>query len=164
MSDQEVVIKCRVWGGEGSGVLTSKLAPKLSPLGVPPPKVVQDIAKATQKFAGFRASVRVIVCNRQFRVELEDSTPTLLIAALNEGHRDRKKTKKVKHNGNLTLDQIIDIARTMRPKSCARTLAGTVKEVLGTAQAMGVATIDGKYTCKDAQQKITKGEIQIPEN
>ena len=37
MSDQAVIIKCRVWGGE-TGV-TSKLAPKLGPLGVPAPKV-----------------------------------------------------------------------------------------------------------------------------
>lgn len=37
----------------------------------------------------------------------------------------------VKHSGNLVLDDIIKIARTMRPRSMARTLAGTVKEILG---------------------------------
>lgn len=40
----------------------------------------------------------------------------------------------VKHNGNLTLDQMIDIARTMRPRSQAKALSGTLKEVLGSAQ------------------------------
>lgn len=40
----------------------------------------------------------------------------------------------VKHNGNVTLDEIINISRTMRPRSMARTLAGTVKEILGSAQ------------------------------
>ena len=40
----------------------------------------------------------------------------------------------VKHTGNLSLDQMIEIARVMRPRSQARQLAGTVKEVLGTAQ------------------------------
>jgi large subunit ribosomal protein L12e len=39
----------------------------------------------------------------------------------------------VPHNGNVTLDQIITIARTMRARSMAKTLAGTVKEILGTA-------------------------------
>ena len=38
----------------------------------------------------------------------------------------------VKHSGNLTLDQVIDVARTMRFKSMAKTLTGTVKEILGT--------------------------------
>ena len=37
----------------------------------------------------------------------------------------------VKHSGNLTFDVILDIARTMRPRSMARTMAGTVKEILG---------------------------------
>jgi len=37
----------------------------------------------------------------------------------------------VKHSGNLTFDTVMDIARTMRPRSMARTMAGTVKEILG---------------------------------
>jgi len=42
----------------------------------------------------------------------------------------------VKHNGNVTLDEIFNISRTMRPRSMARTLAGTVKEILGSAQVL----------------------------
>jgi ribosomal protein L11 len=37
------------------------------------------------------------------------------------------QVKHVKHDGNVTLDQIIDVARKMRERSMARTLAGTVK-------------------------------------
>lgn len=44
----------------------------------------------------------------------------------------------VKHNGNITLEEIINIAKTMRPRSMARKLDGTVKEVLGTAQVRRV--------------------------
>lgn len=40
----------------------------------------------------------------------------------------------VKHNGNVTFDEIVNIGRTMRPRSMARTLAGTLKEILGSAQ------------------------------
>ena len=43
----------------------------------------------------------------------------------------------VKHSGNLSLDEIIKIARTMRPRSMARTLAGTVKEILGEILSAG---------------------------
>lgn len=42
--------------------------------------------------------------------------------------------KNIKHSGNITLDEVITIARTMRPRSMARTLSGTVKEILGTAK------------------------------
>jgi large subunit ribosomal protein L12e len=40
---------------------------------------------------------------------------------------------QVKHNGNINFDEIINIARIMRPRSMARELSGTVKEILGTA-------------------------------
>jgi large subunit ribosomal protein L12e len=60
-----------------------------------------------------------------------------------EPPRDRKKGKNIKHSGNIELDEIIGIARTMRSKSLAKDLAGGVKEILGTAQSVG-CTIDGK--------------------
>lgn len=37
----------------------------------------------------------------------------------------------VKHSGNLTLEQIINVARQMRSRSMAKKLEGTVKEILG---------------------------------
>ena len=49
---------------------------------------------------------------------------------LAEPERDRKKVKNVKHNGNLTYEQIIEVARRMREKSMARTFKGTVKVLL----------------------------------
>jgi large subunit ribosomal protein L12e len=60
-----------------------------------------------------------------------------------EAPRDRKKEKNIKHTGNVALDEIIEIARIMRPKSLARELSGTVKEMLGTAQSLG-STVDGR--------------------
>ena len=153
-----VVIKVRVWGGE-SGV-TAKLAPRLGPLGVNSGQVGQQVAKATEKYKGFRCTVQITIIDRQPTIEILPSTSTLLIAALQEPHRDRKKTKNVKHSGSLSIDTIIDIARQMRFKSMSKTLAGTVKEVLGTAQAMG-AQVDGQ-DAKAVQKKITNGELQIP--
>ncbi len=44
--------------------------------------------------------------------------------------------KNIKHSGNLTLDDIISIARAMRSRSMARQLSGTVKEILGTAKCV----------------------------
>ena len=37
----------------------------------------------------------------------------------------------VKHDGSVTFDEIIAIARQMRPRSMANQLKGTVKEILG---------------------------------
>jgi large subunit ribosomal protein L12e len=81
--------------------------------------------------------------------------------ALNEPVRDRKKVKNVVHNGNLTLDQIIDIARAMRERSMAKTLSGTVKEMLGTANSIG-CTVNGESP-RDIQASIDDGEIEVPD-
>jgi large subunit ribosomal protein L12e len=67
----------------------------------------------------------------------------------------------VKHDGNITLDEVINIARTMKERSMARTLAGTVKEVLGTARSVG-CSIDGMNP-QDVMDKIDEGEVEIPD-
>ncbi|XP_063615028.1 uncharacterized protein LOC134788113, partial [Penaeus indicus] len=67
----------------------------------------------------------------------------------------------VKHNGNLTLDQMIDIARTMRPRSQAKALSGTLKEVLGSAQSVG-CTVEGQNP-HDIIEGINDGSVEVPE-
>ena len=78
-----------------------------------------------------------------------------------EPPRDRKKEKNIKHSGNISLDEIIDIARTMRPKSLSKSLAGVAKEILGTAQSVG-CTIDGQAP-HDIIDGINSGEVEIPD-
>lgn len=83
---------------------------------------------------------------------------TLVIKALNEPPRDRKKQKNISHSGNVTLNDIIGIAKTMRERSFAKELKGVVKEILGTANSVG-CTVDGK-TPKQVQAEIDSGEIE----
>ena len=85
----------------------------------------------------------------------------LLIKALKETPRDRKKVKNIVHNGKITLDQVVDIAKQVRSKSLSAELKGTVLEVLGTAVSIG-CTIEGKSP-KDVQKSIQRGEIKIDE-
>jgi large subunit ribosomal protein L12e len=100
------------------------------------------------------------LCLLQATVEVVPSASSLVMRALNEPPRDRKKEKHRKHDGNITLDQVIDIARTMRPRSMARTLTGTVKEILGTANSIG-CKVNGR-TPREIQAAIDDGEIEIP--
>ena len=69
-------------------------------------------------------------------------------------------THTVQHNGNITMDQVIEIAKTMRPRSMARYLSGTVKEILGTCQSVG-CTVDGSHP-HDKVDEINDGTITIP--
>ena len=76
-----------------------------------------------------------------------------------ESPRDRKE-KNIKHLGNVTLDEIVDIARRMKSKSLAKELSGCVKEILGTAESIG-CTVDGQ-SAHDIVDGINSGEVEIP--
>ena len=134
-------MKLRAVGGEVAA--TSALAPKVGPLGLSPKKIGDDIAKATQDWKGLKVTVELKIQNRQATVSVIPSAAALIIKALKEPPRDRKKVKNIKHNGNITFDNILNAARVMRPRSMSKELSGTVKEILGTAQSVG-CTIDGK--------------------
>jgi large subunit ribosomal protein L12e len=148
----------RTTGGEVGAA--SSLAPKVGPLGLNPKKVGEDIRDATLEWKGLKVTVKLTIQNRQAKVELVPSASSMVIKALKEPTRDKKVTKNIKHNGNISLDDVITIARTMRHKSLARTLAGTVKEILGTARSVG-CTVNGE-AIDDITKKITSGEIEIP--
>lgn len=83
----------------------------------------------------------------------------------------------MKHSGDLTFETILKIARIMRPRSLAKKLEGTVKEILGkysifwqffnfcnflgTAQSVG-CTVDGQHP-HDIIDSINNGEIEVPD-
>nr|XP_012422976.1 PREDICTED: 60S ribosomal protein L12-like isoform X2 [Odobenus rosmarus divergens] len=110
---------------------TSALAPKIGPLGLSPKKI-----------------------------EVVPSASALIIKALKEPPRDRKKQKNIKHGGNITFDEIVNIARQMRHRSLARELSGTIKEILGTAQSVG-CNVDGRHP-HDIIDDINSGALECP--
>ncbi|EDO06266.1 putative 60S ribosomal protein L12 protein [Babesia bovis T2Bo] len=156
--NQIVYVYLRQLGGEVAP--SSVLAPKLGPLGMSPKKVGDDIAKETSNWKGIKVTVKLTIQNRQAKIEVKPSATALLIKELKEPPRDRKKVKNIKHSGNLTWEQLMTVARTMRENSMAKTLAGTVKEILGTCFAIG-CTVDNEKP-RVLQEKIDSGEIEIP--
>ncbi|XP_053446915.1 60S ribosomal protein L12-like [Nycticebus coucang] len=69
------------------------------------------------------------------QTEVVPSASALIIKALKEPPRDRKKQKNIKHNGNI--NEIVNIVRQMGHQSLTRELSGTIKEILGMAQSVG---------------------------
>ncbi|KAL9012551.1 MAG: hypothetical protein Q9173_002692, partial [Seirophora scorigena] len=149
-------ITLRATGGEVGA--SSALAPKIGPLGLSPKKVGEDIAKATGDWKGLRVTVKLTIQNRQAAVSVVPSASSLVIKALKEPPRDRKKEKNIKHTKSIPLDEIISIARTMQFKSLSKDLPGTVKEVLGTAYSVG-CQVDGRSP-KDISDDIASGAIE----
>ena len=151
-------IYLRYTGGEVGA--TSALAPKMGPLGLSPNKVGDDITKATGDWKGLRITVKLTVQNRQAQTEVVPSASALIIKALKEPLRDRKKQKNIKHSGNITFDEIVNTAWQMRHRSLARELSGTIKEILGTAQSVG-CNVDGHHP-HDIIDDINSGAVECP--
>merc|ERR1712099_88496 len=103
-----------------------------------------DIVKATAaEWKGLRVTCKLIVQNRQAKVEIVPSAASLVIKALKEPPRDRKKVKNIVHSGSISFDDVIRIARIMRPRSLSKKFEGTIFEILGTAQSVG-CKVDGE--------------------
>lgn len=116
---------------------------------------LQTCFTTTQK--GLRVTCQLTIQNRQATVSVVPTASSLIIRALKEPPRDRKKEKNIKHTKSVPLDEIIEIARTIRFKSFSKSLEGVVKEVLGTAFSVG-CQVDGKSP-KAIQEAIASGEI-----
>merc|ERR1712007_330819 len=158
-SDDPKYFTMKVVGGEVTP--PAALAPKCGPLGIPPKKVGEDIQKATTKWKGIKIHIRAKVQNRQVEISFVPTAAPLVIEALKEKPRDRKKEKNVSHNGNIKLDDVIRIAKTMREsdRSMAIEFKGTVKEILGTCVSLG-CTVDGK-SAKEMTQLVASGEVKV---
>ncbi|KAI1430994.1 ribosomal protein L11 [Xylaria sp. CBS 124048] len=134
------IIHLRATGGEVGA--SSALAPKIGPLGL-------------------RVTVRLTIQNRQAAVSVVPTASSLIIKALKEPPRDRKKEKNIKHSKSVPLEDIIEIARTMRFKSFSKDLKGTVKEILGTAFSVG-CQVEGRSP-RAITEDIDSGAIEIPD-
>ncbi|XP_074180200.1 large ribosomal subunit protein uL11-like [Rhinolophus sinicus] len=120
---------------------TSALVPTISPLGLSPEKVGDNMAKATRDWKSLRMTVKLTIQNRQAQIEVVPSASALIIKALEEPPR-HTEAKNIKHSGNMSFDEIVNIARQMRHRSLARELSGSIKELSVTAQSVG-CNVDG---------------------
>ena len=86
--------------------------------------------------------MKLTIQNRQAQIEVVPSACTLIMKALKEPWRVRKRQKNIKHNENITFDETVNIAWQMRHQSLARELSRTIKEIPRTAQSVG-CNVDG---------------------
>jgi len=145
----------------GGPVNPGALAPKVGTLGLAPKVVGDKICESTKDYRGIRCIVKVTIQNRQAEVEIVPTSSLLVVKALGETKSDKKKGEHKKHDGNITFDDVIQIAKTMRSKSNAKRFTGTVKEILGTCVSVG-CTVDGASP-KTFIAQINSGELFIEE-
>lgn len=97
--------------------------------------------------------------NRAAEISVQPTSSALIIKELGNYERDRKKVKNVTHKGNLTLEQVKKIAKTMEEKSMAKTFQGTLKQVLGSCLSVG-CTVD-KQNPKKVIEQLNNGTLKV---
>jgi large subunit ribosomal protein L11 len=154
---EKKVVELLVSGGQATA--GPPLGPALGPLGVNTMAVVTKINELTKDYAGMKVPVKVAVDVENKTFEVTVGTPTasaLIVSELKiEKGSATPNTAKV---GNLTMEQVVRIAKVKRPQLLASTLKGATKEMLGTCVSMGV-TVEGKDP-RDVQKEIDEGNYE----
>src|SRR3989304_1642268 len=156
MADKKIV-ELLVSGGQANA--GPPLGPALGPLGVNIMAVVTKINELTRDYAGMKVPVKVAVDVESKSFEVTVGTPTasaLIVSELKiEKGSGTPNTAKV---GNLTMEQVVRIAKIKRPELLAQTLKSAAKEMLGTCVSMGV-TVEGKDP-REVQKEIDEGKYE----
>jgi len=151
------IVEALVSGGKATA--GPPLGPSLGPLGINIKQVVDDINEATKEFDGMQVPVKVIV-DADKTVTLEVGIPptsALILKEIGIG----KGSSESEIVGDMTIEQVLRVARMKKDSILSYTPKTAVKEIIGTCVPMGV-TVEG-MTPVAAQQAIGSGEIEIPD-
>jgi len=151
-----MIIKLLVDGGEmkpGPAV-----GQKLGPIGINIGDVIAKVNEATKQFKGTKVPVVLDIDpkTKEFTIEVS-SPPTseLLKKELNleKGSGDHKKEKVA----NISIEQVISVAKTKHPNMLAKDFKSAVKSVVGSCASIGVL-VENKVAT-EAEKEIDKGSF-----
>jgi large subunit ribosomal protein L11 len=149
------VVEALVNGGQATA--GPPLGPALGPLGVNVLAIVTKINEITKDYSGMKVPVKVSVDTETKAFEVSVGTPTtsaLLVSEL--GITKGSGTPNTQKIGDLSMEQVVKIAKMKRADVLARDLKAAVSEVLGTGVSMGV-TVEGKDP-REIQKEIVEGK------
>ncbi len=155
MSASKKVVEALVEGGQATA--GPPLGPALGPLGVNVLAIVNKINEVTKDYAGMKVPVKVTVDTETKAFEVTVGTPTasaLIVSELKVGKGSGSpKTQKV---GNLSMEQLVKIAKMKRVQLLSSDIKRAAKEILGTCVSMGV-TVEDKDP-REVQKEIDEGK------
>lgn len=152
---EKKVIESLVSGGQATA--GPPLGPILGPLGVNVVAIVNKINEITKDFSGMKVPVKIVVDTETKTFEVAIGTPTasaLIVSELGiQKGSGKPNTEKV---GNLSMEQVVRIAKAKQAELLSRKAKFAVKEVLGSCVSMGV-TVEGKDP-REVQKDIDEGK------
>ena len=133
------------------------MGPALGPLGVNVLAIVTKINEVTKAYAGMKVPVKISVDTETKEFEVNVGTPTASALIVSElGVEKGAKTPKTEKVGNLSMEQVLRIAKVKRAELLSKKLKAAVKEVLGSCVSMGV-TVENKDP-REVQHEIDQGK------
>jgi large subunit ribosomal protein L11 len=155
MSEAKKIVEALVAGGQATA--GPPLGPALGPLGVNVLVIVNKINEVTKDYAGMKVPVKIIVDTETKEFEVTVGTPTasaLIVSELKiEKGSGSPKAQKV---GDLSMEQVVRIAKLKQAELLSTNTKAAVKEILGTCVSMG-ATVEGKDP-REVQKEIDEGK------
>lgn len=154
MSEKKVV-KALISGGQATA--GPPLGPALGPLGVNVLAIVNKINEITKQYAGMKVPVQIAVDPETKKFEVSVGTPTTSALIVSELRAEKGSgTPKTEKIGNLSMQQVMKIAKVKHSELLARNLKSAVKEILGSCVSMG-ATVEEKDP-REVQKEIDEGK------
>jgi large subunit ribosomal protein L11 len=156
MSEKKIV-EVIVSGGQANA--GPPIGPALGPLGVNVVAIVNKINEVTKEYAGMKVPVKISVDTEDKTFDVTVGTPTasaLIVAELKiEKGSGTPNTVKV---GDLSMEQMVRIAKIKGPQLLATNIKDATKELLGTCVSLGV-TVEGKDP-REVQKEIDSGTYE----
>ena len=134
------------------------LGPAVAPLGVNVGQLVAKLNEKTKAFDGVEVPVKIIVkADKTF--ELEIGSPAVPALLKKEMGIDKGAGTRESACGDVSMDQVIKVAKMKKDALMANSDIALVNQVLGTCVSMG-ATVEGKKP-QQIQKEILDGKRKI---
>ncbi len=141
----------------GKATPAPPLGPALGQLKVNVKAVIDAINERTKDFAGMKVPVKVIVDEETKEFEIEVGTPPVSQLIKKElGVEKLSQQPGRDFVGNLSMEQVVKIARMKREGMLVKSLKSAVKTVIGTCVSAGVM-VEGKDP-KEVIKEINEGK------
>jgi len=131
------------------------VAQQLGPMGVNLGKVIEDVNKATSGFKGLKVPVELDVDPKTKEYKIEVLSPPMSELIKKELKLEKASGEAGKnYAGNISIEQLIGVAKTKQPGLLAKDLRAAVKLAVGSCVSLGIL-IDNK-NAKEIMNEIVE--------
>jgi len=148
-------ISVMVEGGKASP--SAPLGPALGPLGVNIPAIVQEINNKTKDYAGMKVPVKINIDSKKNFTVSVGSPPTSSLILKEANVQKGTANPKEPAVGNLSIEQVVKIAKMKASNLSSYNLKAQVSEIIGSCNSLGI-TVEGKKA-KDLVKDLKEGKF-----